>query len=249
MTWLVLAGVVIYFLTRGGRRAPAPSPAATPATAATPASAHLAPVPPPPPPPGATVTIVTDSTVSPTSGDEAAVRASEQARREDATVATATVEQLNIPVASIPPALLAVVHQGGSANETELLNAAEEARNLGRTDLFNYFMGRVQARREYAAASHERPPAPRTVPGVPVASVQPSALPTARASREELFQLAQRVADSIRRSGHRAYDRALLKTFQRKAGLGVDGDYGRQSAQALGHYGRFPAGQVPAPQY
>lgn len=40
-----------------------------------------------------------------------------------------------------------------------------------------------------------------------------------------------------------------MKTFQRGAGLAADGDYGPRTRQALGHYGRMNAAEVPPAQY
>lgn len=79
--------------------------------------------------------------------------------------------------------------------------------------------------------------------------VQTTELPRARADRGQLHTLALRVADNLRRTGRRAYDRALVTSFQRGAGLAADGDYGNRTRQALGYYGQIPASQLPASQY
>lgn len=153
-------------------------------------------------------------------------------------------------LADIPAELLAVMQQGGSASAAELEAAIRTADGLGRYDLADYFGRRLGRRREYERAQREgtAPPDRRDVP-IPTQSSQPQAMPAANADRAELSRLATRLADNLRRSAYRQYDRSLLIRFQTAAGLRADGKYGRQSANALGLYGHLPAGQVPDPQY
>lgn len=158
--------------------------------------------------------------------------------------------QFDIDPADIPPELLGLVEQGGSASVSELEAGARTADELGYPDIADWLRTRISRRTAYEAAQHEgmAPPRARDVP-IPQQSQAPEALPAASANRAELSRLATRLADNIRRSAPRQYDRSLLIRFQTAAGLRADGKYGRQSANALGLYGHLPAGQVPEPQY
>lgn len=103
-----------------------------------------------------------------------------------------------------------------------------------------------QTRSRQRTASREGPGAQRRVR---TPAVAPGELPRARATRGQLKTLADQVVANLNASGHRQYDIALMKRFQRAAGLGADGRYGDRTRQALGHYGRLTAGQVPPSEW
>lgn len=238
MTFAIIAlgGLVLWALTSGRTSGRPPAPEAT-----------RTPIVPAPAPTGPNVVVIPDQ-------PPIVVPSSEPTH--DGGVITPPLEpgmgprQLEIDPADLPPELLAIVQQGGSASAADLEAGARTADELGYPDVADYLRARVTARTRYATAQREgtAPPTPRNVP-IPAQSVAPEALPVARTDRAELQRLATRLADNIRRSAPRRYDRSLLIRFQTAAGLRADGKYGRQSASALGLYGHLSAGQVPEPQY
>ena len=243
---LVLA--VIALSSRGSAQAAARPPAPAPAPAPAPRAQPIVPAAAPDLSPGRTIVVTPDREPASWAVDQTTHDGGVISPPGAADMGPRTVELID--TADLPPELLPIVQQAGSASVQDLERGALLAEELGFPDIADHLRLRVTRRTDFAQAQRAgtAPPPARDVP-IRAVSFQPSALPTAHADRAELQRLATRLADNIRRSGARQYDRALLVRFQQAAGIQADGKYGRQSQQALGTYGHIPAGQLPPPQY
>lgn len=268
MGWLLAGGVLlVVFVLKGGRDRVAPQPSAANRQPRE-VPAQPAPGQPPAVPPAAPTapefTVMPPTSIlapsSPQAGDQ---------------VVLDPWEIAVVQAQSVPAELLGVLRAGGAASDQDLERAAARAVALGRQDIATYFQNRLDRRRQAertTAVSVDTEPDHDPESGAPVErlemverevpssarprgdrtvrqSVQTDALPTPTVDRNQLHALALRVADNLRRTGRRAYDRNLMKAFQRGAGLAADGDYGNRSRQALGYYGQIPAAQLPPSQY
>lgn len=273
---LIGLGLAVLVLAMGGRRRSASIQVPISPFSPPPAGSITTVIPPPPPLPSQVIRIPPDEPIVPSGPLDAGVVPSGDAFDAERRVTLLT--ELRLASAGLLRAYQNRDPNGinrrpgsGCTNE-ELAVAIERARsenlpafleNLTKTRDLRASAATTARRQEQGGevhavvtpdgnlALHEGPTSMGPPREVIHTSSAPAALPTRRrgVTLAAAHTLAMHVVDDLNRAGYRAYNRPLMRQFQRDVGLAPDGDYGPRSRQALGFYSRLPAGALPPAEY